>query len=300
MLSRLPLFNIVRSHRSKNQAFTIVELLIVIVVIASLAVLTIVSYRGVQQRAYDSSASSAVSQAKKKLELYKVANGAYPTTGNLAAAGVVDASGTTYQYTSDGSTYCTTAVSGTATFRVTDSTGPATGGCNGHTWTGGVAMTNLITNGDFSQGTTGWSIPASTSVVSGRLSSTPPGAYQGVVQAIGATVIGHKYYFAAAVEGGTNIYYGCTNRGPGGTLTTTGLQTVSMLMTTTSTSHSTWGFYNTTIPATYYVDNVILINLTTAFGAGKEPTKAQMDQILQQFPNNWFNGTVTADTRGIL
>ena len=40
------------------------------------------------------------------------------------------------------------------------------------------------------------------------------------------------------------------------------------------------------------VSNPIAINLTAAFGAGNEPTAAEMDAILAKFPNSWFDGTV--------
>ena len=39
------------------------------------------------------------------------------------------------------------------------------------------------------------------------------------------------------------------------------------------------------------VDNLMMINLTETFGAGNEPTTAQMDRLLTQFPDSWFNGT---------
>lgn len=58
--------------------FTIVELLIVIVVIAILATISIVAYRGVQARGRDSARIEKVSQIAKALELYKVDNGQYP------------------------------------------------------------------------------------------------------------------------------------------------------------------------------------------------------------------------------
>src|SRR5699024_6936829 len=35
----------------------------------------------------------------------------------------------------------------------------------------------------------------------------------------------------------------------------------------------------------------ILIDLTEAFGKGNEPTAEQMDELLEQFPNKWFDGT---------
>jgi prepilin-type N-terminal cleavage/methylation domain-containing protein len=52
----------------KDRGFTIVELLIVIVVIAILAAITIVAYNGIQNRARTSSAQSAANVIVKKAE----------------------------------------------------------------------------------------------------------------------------------------------------------------------------------------------------------------------------------------
>lgn len=57
------------------KGFTIVELLIVIVVIAILAAITIVAFSGVQSRARDSTRKSDLSNAAKQLKLYLVTNG---------------------------------------------------------------------------------------------------------------------------------------------------------------------------------------------------------------------------------
>ena len=53
--------------RDRRRGFTIVELLIVVVVIAILAAITIVAYNGINDRAKASAASSAVQQAVKKV-----------------------------------------------------------------------------------------------------------------------------------------------------------------------------------------------------------------------------------------
>ncbi len=57
------------------QAFTIVELLIVIVVIAILAAISVVAYTGIQARAYDSSVKSDLSSFSKKMELARADSG---------------------------------------------------------------------------------------------------------------------------------------------------------------------------------------------------------------------------------
>lgn len=65
----------------KQTGFTIVELLIVIVVIAILAAISVVAYTGVQDRAEASKTAAAVKAYKDALILYKTDNGVYPTTG---------------------------------------------------------------------------------------------------------------------------------------------------------------------------------------------------------------------------
>ena len=65
---------------SRQRGFTIVELLIVIVVIAILAAITIVAYNGIQNRAVAATLQSDLNNAAKMLKLYQVDNGAYPTS----------------------------------------------------------------------------------------------------------------------------------------------------------------------------------------------------------------------------
>lgn len=60
-----------------SRGFTIVELLIVIVVIATLAAITIVAFNGIQQRAKTTAKVGTVQQAVKLILLYK-ADGTYP------------------------------------------------------------------------------------------------------------------------------------------------------------------------------------------------------------------------------
>lgn len=55
----------------RHQGFTIVELLIVVVVIAILAAITIVSYNGITNRANDMSVQNDLRNIAKKFEEYR-------------------------------------------------------------------------------------------------------------------------------------------------------------------------------------------------------------------------------------
>ena len=61
-----------------HPAFTIVELLVVIVIIGILAAITIVSYTGISQKAVVASIQSDLNSAKKQLTLYYIDHGNYP------------------------------------------------------------------------------------------------------------------------------------------------------------------------------------------------------------------------------
>ena len=64
--------------KKNTSGFTIVELLIVIVVIAILAAISIVAYTGIQQRARDSERKAELQTIAKAVEMYYAANGNYP------------------------------------------------------------------------------------------------------------------------------------------------------------------------------------------------------------------------------
>ncbi len=151
-----------------SNGFTIVELLIVVVVIAILAAITIVAYNGITQRTKNAVVQSAVAQAIKKIETYKVLNGgALPET--LAAAGLNTTNGAQFQYTASDAGFCVTASQGGVAAYIannysftSDGSGTAltqpnatSGACPGHSPAGGTLIKNLATNPSFEVDTAG-------------------------------------------------------------------------------------------------------------------------------------------------
>jgi type II secretory pathway pseudopilin PulG len=122
-----------------------VELLIVIVVIAILAAITIVAYNGITGRANTSAAASDAEQAAKKVVAYSLTNGdQYPST--LADAGISNSGGVTYQFTGNqtGGNYCVTATTGNVSMNVggfgNDVNAATAGPCPGHSGTAPTAL----------------------------------------------------------------------------------------------------------------------------------------------------------------
>ena len=135
-----------------------------IVVIAILAAISIVAYNGIQKRAQASAASSALTQASKKISIAQVdSSNPSPTcadfytiltsktdlTGSTACTFSINS--TEYQYKQTPvngpyTGYCITATNGTTSYNILSNGTPNTGGCIGHSSNGNVAITNLHTN----------------------------------------------------------------------------------------------------------------------------------------------------------
>ena len=75
------------AKHKQQSGFTIVELLIVIVVIAILAAISIVAYNGIQQRSRDTQRKSDVASIAKALKLYEVDKGPMFTASGCGANG---------------------------------------------------------------------------------------------------------------------------------------------------------------------------------------------------------------------
>lgn len=166
----------------RNQVgFTIVELLIVIVVIAILAAITIVAYNGIQNRAKASSAQTAAAQAGKRIMQFSIESGTDTFPANQAAFdGLNISSGSaSFQYTANNPTnprqFCVTATVQDVSFFMnnTSQTSPVRGGCPGHGQAGVAAVTNLSVN------------PRLAVNSSGYFSQTPLNSLQGRAPASG-------------------------------------------------------------------------------------------------------------------
>ncbi len=115
---------------AKQKGFTIVELLIVVVVIAILATITIVAYNGIQDRARDSAAKSAIASAAKGLEAAKIQSPdqRYPSSLPTGMPSV----NSIYEYNSGTNDYCFSYANGSTQYFITSRhRTPTPGFCNG-------------------------------------------------------------------------------------------------------------------------------------------------------------------------
>ncbi len=178
-------------------------------------------------------------------------------------------------------------------------------------------MTNLVANGDFSNGTSGWSKENvnTSAIVNGKIRITGPTHVVIRILQFHALTQGHAYYVrvsglarqSTSMFGYLFEYYDLPLKKAVFRNTVSAMTTEASYVFTVSTSVSPTTRFTVigdgmTVGSSDYIEfgTASVIDLTATFGAGKEPTKEQMDQIMQQFPNSWFNGTVTANTRGIL
>lgn len=93
-------------HNSKHsKAFTIVELLVVIVVIGILATITLITYRGISQKAIDASVISDLDNTSKRLKLFQIENSNYPADISKLTSCPTPVAGSLCVKTSPGNTF---------------------------------------------------------------------------------------------------------------------------------------------------------------------------------------------------
>jgi len=213
-------------NHSKQPGFTIVELLIVVVVIAILASITIVSYSGIQKRAREATLSTNLGNASQQLKVDQslTGDGLYPATLSAAngGKGIPAADNTIYQYTVNNTavppTFCITGSTSGIDFMVTESTSPIAGVCPGHT-AGGVVkaiITNLAPNPNIELSASGWSgsrIPTPVRIVGDAKEGTAflrstvdsIGSFPRVGTAMLPTTPGTVYTFSAWIRSSASV-----------------------------------------------------------------------------------------------
>ena len=130
-----------KSHKKFHAAFTIVELLIVVVVIAILATITVIAYNGITTQAKDSALKSDLSITSKKLHLEKVDTGSYPPSKPSYAPSTIQ-----YTQTSGGQGFCATASKDGKAFSITHIGVIQSGACTGHSVAGSGSGTEIVAN----------------------------------------------------------------------------------------------------------------------------------------------------------
>lgn len=171
-------------------------------------------------------------------------------------------------------------------------------------------LQNLVTNGNFANGTTGWvfgSFSSNVAVTSGEGTITQQYATYPVHQ-VASIVAGRKYFLAALVKNisVTSAMQARFSFGNGYAAGQNGEDYFSQLNTSTFTKITEVitanGNYSSVMPLRftssgasgfqYVLDNFLCVDLTAHFGAGKEPSKEEMDELLTVHYDGWFDGTV--------
>jgi len=168
------------------------------------------------------------------------------------------------------------------------------------------SVTNVLTNSNFTS-TTGWTgNGANISAASNIMTSIATTGGGGCIQTQ-AIVDTYKYYICgyAKADGADHArisvqkntpdynYFGSVSN----TLTDT-FEFLSVVFTATESTNVAFNMYDnrtTGNTGTNYFKYVMMIDLTTSFGAGNEPSKADMDEwiaaAINFSTNNWFSGS---------
>jgi len=180
-------------------------------------------------------------------------------------------------------------------------------------------MMNYIKNGDFSSGYTGWGAVGTLSVANSTLYVTGSGEMPSVTSFQHITTpfeVGKKYYMKCKMRVTNSL---CTRVA----IVVQLPDKAHLVVAQGSPMENNWydlsgilegtingkseirlnHLYNTATDANGAVmecQYVSVINLTDAFGAGNEPTKEEMDELLTYFPESWFDGRTTLPGKWVM
>lgn len=307
--------------RGRANGFTIVELIIAIVVIAALAAISFVVYGGIQERAQKTIAQTDIANATKQIKMFSSQYGGYPAALQCPETEGVTAcftpsAGTVLSYSANNAanppTYSLTANRGSVRYTANQASSAS------EVTTQPVTVTNLAKNGDFSASLSNWTINCANIgacfTISGGaaiVSADPASQRTMLYQSVDTTYTDKDklYYSAKIKKNGGSGFSAQAYRTTGGyqtsiissaqfsSMSNGGVQRFSLVRTFDVTQGAytsmSFGQYTTGNDFQVEIDDVIAINLTKDFGAGKEPTAAQMDAMIASLPGGWFSATTT-------
>lgn len=165
-----------------------------------------------------------------------------------------------------------------------------------------VNAENLVTNGDFSNGGTGWTARATGTVANNELTITSLAVDDTEVSLNLSTIKNDKYYVKVDMLTNSNLdsLWMVDTSAPNyrDKVFHSGSGNYESLSTVVTATNTTMQLRILNSPRTGDISTApvkltgaLVINLTATFGVGNELTKEQMDNILVKFKNSHFNGT---------
>ncbi len=119
--------------RQQHQGFTIVELIVIIIVIAILATITIVSYNAITQNVREQTVTNDLQKAMTAINKFKTETGVYPSVlTQLSSFTPADGITYVYNYTATDDSFCIEADDGAEVLVHVESGSrePKAGGCS--------------------------------------------------------------------------------------------------------------------------------------------------------------------------
>ena len=158
-----------------------------------------------------------------------------------------------------------------------------------------MSVTNIVTNGNFASGTSGWISDLSTISITNNIATLKATArYGGIQQAKSYTPLTHKFYARAFVRADSNLVsLRIYDNVVFATRTHSGSGNFELLSTILTCSNGNIIKVYTNDDRTsgwtdVQIKEVMMFNLTSLFGAGNEPTQQQCDEMF----SSWFDGSI--------